>query len=151
MGDEYRDNYARILEEHAVGLCVECGKCVTVCPMAEMYPDFGWGISPRGMVQQALRGSALLSGQGIWRCTQCEACSKTCPAGVDCCGLVAALRPLARDEEGATPSGLCSECGAELPPAPVLEYLRKALPQAPLEYLSLCPACRRQRYVRNNS
>ena len=146
--------FVRILAARSAGLCVECGKCVTVCPMAEMYPDFGWETSPRGLVQLALRGRELLSGQGLWRCTQCEACTRTCPAGVDCCGLVADLRPLARAAAGGEPAGDaadCAMCGAPLPPAPVLAYLRRTLPQVPLEYLALCPACRRERYIRNNS
>jgi len=145
--------FSRIVTARAASLCVECGKCVTVCPMAEMYPDFGWETSPRGMVQLALAGRGLLSGQGLWRCTQCEACTRTCPAGVDCCGLVADLRPLAREAWGATylAGGACASCGAPLPPAPVLAYLRQVLPQDPLDYLDLCPACRRERYIRNNS
>lgn len=147
--------FGPILAARSAWLCVECGKCVTVCPMAEMYPDFGWETSPRGLVQLALRGRELLAGQGVWRCTQCEACTRTCPAGVDCCGLVADLRPLARAELGGEPAAgaeaVCAMCGAPLPPAPVLAYLRQALPQVPLEYLDLCPACRRERYIRNNS
>ena len=147
--------FARILAARSATRCVECGKCVAVCPMAEMYPDFDWDISPRGMVQLALRGAALLSGPALWRCTLCEACTRTCPAGVDCCGLVADLRPLARAAGGAEPAGAepaaCACCGADLPPGPVLAYLSQALPRVPLDYLDLCPACRRERYVRNNS
>jgi len=146
------NEYAQIVAEHRAGLCVECGKCVAVCPMAEMYADFDRSMSPRGMAQQALLGVGALSGLGIWRCAQCESCTKTCPAGVDCCGLVAALRPLARAALGqAAPAAVtCAGCGAELPPAPVLEYLRSTLPEAELAYLGLCVACRRRRYVCHN-
>ncbi len=150
--------FSRLVWNRAAWMCVECGKCVAVCPMAEMYPDFGWDISPRGMVQQALRGQGLLAGQGLWRCTQCEACTRTCPAGVDCCGLVRDLRPLARAAAGEAPGtaadsgeARCQNCGAELPPGPVLAYLRQALPQVPLDFLDLCPACRRLAYARLNS
>mgnify|MGYP001474528224 CR=1 FL=1 len=80
--------FTGIVAAHAAALCVECGKCVTVCPMAEMYADFGWETSPRGLVQLALAGPELLTGQGLWRCTQCEACTRTCPCGawpMTCC------------------------------------------------------------------
>ncbi|MCE5335675.1 MAG: 4Fe-4S dicluster domain-containing protein [Desulfobacteraceae bacterium] len=148
-----QDEFERALSDAAARFCVECGKCTAACPMAEMYSDFSWDLSPRGIVQQALRGRDILTGKAVWCCTQCEACTRTCPAGVDCCGLVAGLRPLARTAQGAEApvSGACADCGAPLPPKPVLDYLRSALHGAELRYLSLCPACRRQAYIRNNS
>lgn len=91
-----RDEFERALSEAAAPFCVECGKCTAACPMAEMYPAFSWNLSPRGIVQQSLRGRELLNDQAVWCCTQCQACTRTCPAGVDCCGLVARLRPLAK-------------------------------------------------------
>ncbi|MHC1725413.1 MAG: 4Fe-4S dicluster domain-containing protein [Syntrophobacteraceae bacterium] len=144
--------FERALSEASARFCVECGKCTAACPMAEMYPGFSWDLSPRGIVQQALRGQEILNGQAVWCCTQCRACTRTCPAGVDCCGLVEHLRPLARGTAGISDTGICAECGAELPPRPVLEYLRSVLPGgADLCYLSLCPSCRRQAYAKNNS
>jgi heterodisulfide reductase subunit C len=146
-----QDEFKRALSEVSALFCVECGKCTAACPMAEMYPNFSWDLSPRGIVQQALGGSDLLNGQALWCCTQCHACTRTCPAGVDCCGLVARLRPLARLAKDASEVGVCADCGGELPPGPVLDYLRSVLPEVELRYLRLCPTCRRQAYVRNNS
>jgi heterodisulfide reductase subunit C len=146
-----QNEFKLVLSEVAALFCVECGKCTAVCPMAEMYPDFSWDLSPRGIVQQALDSSDILSGQALWCCTQCHACTRTCPAGVDCCGLVARLRPIAKLATGASKMGTCADCGGELPPKPVLDYLRSVLPKADLRYLRLCPTCRRQAYVLNNS
>lgn len=144
--------FDRALSESSARFCVECGKCTAACPMAEMYPGFSWDLSPRGIIQQALRGKEILDAQALWCCTQCKACTRTCPAGVDCCGLVENLRPLARSESGMSDSGKCAECGGQLPPKPVLDYLRSVLPDgAELCYLRLCPTCRRQAYARNNS
>lgn len=145
------DDFQQALSDGAALFCVECGKCTAACPMAEMYPNFSWDLSPRGIVQQALRGRDLLSSQALWCCTQCHACTRTCPAGVDCCGLVARLRPLARLATGIPQGGVCAGCSGELPPQPVLDYLRSVLPEAELRYLKLCPTCRRQAYARNNS
>jgi L-lactate utilization protein LutB len=136
------------------GQCVDCGKCVAVCPMAEMYPDFGYAISPRGMVQKALRGLELAGDPGPWRCTLCGACTAACPAGVDCRTLVEELRRIAGADPGAsgrTCAQTCATCGEALPSAAVQEYLRGVLPEAAWEFLGLCPACRRLAYARNNS
>lgn len=146
-----QDEFDRALSEAAVLFCVECGKCTASCPMAEMYPDFSWEHSPRGIVQQALRDKAILTGQALWRCTQCGACTRTCPEGVDCCALVVGLRAIARKQAGMSEVDACAECGADLPPRRVLDYLRSVLPEAELRFLQLCPACRRQVYARNNS
>jgi heterodisulfide reductase subunit C len=146
-----QDEFERALSDSAAPLCVECGKCTAACPMAEMYPDFSWDLSPRGIVQQALRGREVLTGRSVWCCTQCSACTRVCPAGVDCCGLVAHLRPLSRVAAGNPGAGVCTECGADLLPRPVLDYLKSVLPVGELSYLELCPACRRLAYVRNNS
>lgn len=145
------DEFKQALSEAAAPFCVECGKCTAACPMAEMYPNFSWDLSPRGIVQQALRDRDLLRGQALWCCTQCHACTRTCPAGVDCCLLVARLRPLAKLVVGTSQLETCAECGGELPPPPVLDYLRSVLPEMEPRYLKLCPTCRRQAYVRNNS
>ena len=45
----------------------------------------------------------------------------------------------------------CADCGGNLPPRPVLAYLRTVLPEEGVSYLNLCPACRRRAYARNNS
>jgi ferredoxin len=147
------DEFERVLAASSSGLCVDCGKCAAVCPMAEMYPGAGWDLSPRGIVQQALRGRELLESRAVWCCTLCRECARACPAGVDCAALVEGLRPLARAAAGpaADPAGACAGCGGALPPEPVLKYLRDTLPRTGLHYLALCPACRRQAYIRNNS
>lgn len=146
-----RPDFESVLHAAGAALCVECGKCVSVCPMAEMYPGFGYDLSPRGMVQKALKGRELLAEQGLWCCTLCGSCAMTCPAGVDCRGMVEGLRPLAGIEGAQEAGGSCADCGAALPPAPVLAYLRRTLPEGELHYLDLCPACRRRAYIVNNT
>ena len=82
--------YLDILKAHQAFQCVECGKCVALCPMAETSPGFSRMKSPRGVVQQALRGMEEMP--GVDSCLQCRSCSQTCPAGVDVAGLIADLR-----------------------------------------------------------
>ena len=112
--------YLDILKARGAFQCVECGKCVAMCPMAETSPGFSRVKSPRGVVQQALRGMDDMP--GVDSCLQCRSCSQTCPAG---------LLPAdaGRYLEGAVNAGFEGE----------------------IVYASLCPACRRRAYIRNNS
>ncbi len=145
-----QDEFDVALIETGALFCVECGKCTAACPMSEMYPGFSRDLSPRGIVQQALQGRELLKADALWCCTQCRACSRVCPAGVDCCGIVERLRPLAKVLHDGPGVGKCAGCGGDLPPKPVLDFLRSVLPGSDLIYLRLCPACRRRSYARNN-
>lgn len=127
--------------------CVECGKCVAVCPMAEMYPDFGWGMSPRGIVQQVLRGQSAETIPGVSGCVQCRSCASVCPAGVDAAGLV-----LLKRAELPAPA-VCPCCGGPLLPEEARAYVRSATARTPGKddgYMDLCPECRRHAYARNN-
>ncbi len=146
-----QDDFDLAIIEAGAPFCVECGKCTAACPMAEMYPGYSWNLSPRGIVQQVLRGRDFLNDEALWCCTQCRSCSRVCPAGVDCCGLVERLRAFSRRGPGRTKVSGCAECGGDLPPFPVLDYLRSVLPREDLVFLRLCAQCRRRAYARNNS
>ena len=140
--------YLDILKARGAFQCVECGKCVAMCPMAETSPGFSRVKSPRGVVQQALRGMDDMP--GVDSCLQCRSCSQTCPAGVDVAGLIADLRRL----QARAQLSLCSSCGAPLLPADAGRYLEGAVNagfEGEIVYASLCPACRRRaRYDDNN-
>ena len=140
--------YLDILKARGAFQCVECGKCVALCPMAETSPGFSRVKSPRGVVQQALRGMDDMP--GVDSCLQCRSCSQTCPAGVDVAGLIADLRRL----QARAKLSLCSCCGAPLLPADAGRYVEGAVNagfEGEIGYASLCPACRRRAYIRNNS
>ena len=130
-------------------LCVECGKCVALCPMAETSPGFSRSMSPRGIVQQVLRGLPISDMPGVAACLQCGSCSASCPAGVDVTGLIAGLRALLP-----APAQHCAGCGVPLLPGDAESYLKKTVNQGfetVLDYADLCPRCRRRAYIRNNS
>ncbi|MBO4334555.1 MAG: (Fe-S)-binding protein [Desulfovibrio sp.] len=129
--------------------CVECGKCVALCPMAETARPFSRDKSPRGLVQQVLDAVALDEMPALRDCLQCRSCSQTCPASVDVAGLISALRT-----QAGYAAATCMVCGRPLMPAPALSYLHRAVGEAyeqKLVYPSLCPDCKRRAYVRNNS
>lgn len=131
-----------MVEESALSLCVECGKCVAVCPMAEIFEDFSYQVSPRGIVEKVLLDLEVLEEAGIWFCLTCDVCTQICPAGVRYREFVERARLLAI-ERGVTEHGLfCQTCGHYFLPLHTLEHLREKLGGRANGYLTLCPKCR---------
>lgn len=144
-----RTEYAEILEMRGAFLCVECGKCAALCPMAETAASFDGRKSPRGAVRQALAQSDPAAMPSLASCLQCRACTAACPAGVDPAGIIADLRRAS----GTGPGPACAECGSPLLPADAAAYLDRAVSggfEGEVSYHRLCPACRRRAYARNN-
>jgi succinate dehydrogenase / fumarate reductase iron-sulfur subunit len=72
--------------------CIECGLCVSACPIAGSDPLYlgpaalaaagRLATEPRGREMSAL--TDLVEGEhGIWRCHAAFECTEVCPAGVD--------------------------------------------------------------------
>jgi ferredoxin len=136
------DIVARLVDQFRLSLCVECGKCVAVCPMGEIFDDFSYEVSPRGVIERALLDLDVLDHVGIWFCLTCDMCTNLCPAGVQFRDFIEAVRQLAIDT-GVTEHGyFCRGCGAYLWPQHTLEYLKEMLGEAAEELLTLCPRCR---------
>ena len=146
-----KEDVSWIIANSGAKRCVECGKCVAVCPMFAMYPNFSYDISPRGMIKKAMMDADLLHDKAIWFCTECNACTDTCPEGVSCRNLLAGFR------EQAVRAGLvehgffCSQCGRLFLPSYVMEYLKEILRDSSGEFLTICPSCRRLEYGRRNA
>ena len=133
-----------LMKETRVFLCVECGKCASACPMTEIFEDFSYEVSPRGIVEKALFGFDILTDVGVWFCLTCDVCTQLCPAGVRFRDFVQGVRALAV-EEGVTEHGLfCERCGQYVLPTHTVQYIQEKLDgkELPDEYLSLCPRCR---------
>jgi len=136
------DIVERLAGEYGLLLCVECGKCVAICPMGEVFDDFSYEVSPRGVVERALLGLEMLEHVGVWFCLTCDLCTDLCPAGVRFRDFVEAVRWLTI-EAGSTEHGsFCRQCGAYLCPQHTMEYLKHRLGEAAGELLTLCPRCR---------
>jgi len=138
------NSMSRLMKEPGALLCVECGKCASACPMTEIFEDFSYEVSPRGIVEKALVGFDLLTDVAIWFCLTCDVCTELCPAGVRFRDFVEGVRSLAV-EAGVTEHGLfCERCGRFIVPTHTIDYIRGKLDggEVPDEYLSLCPRCR---------
>jgi len=77
--------------QEAVRLCLQCGKCVALCPAAREYPSF----NPRAILLDYLAGATdayTAVDSPIWACCACLACDHYCPQGAKPHQVVAALR-----------------------------------------------------------
>jgi Fe-S oxidoreductase len=136
---------ARLIDEKKLTLCVECGKCVASCPMAEFYDRFSFLFSARGIIKKALLGLDLLKDSNIWFCLECDTCAKLCPAGVKYAEFVEDIRQLAVKKGITKNAVVCPRCGRYYLPLPTVERLKETLAGKGLdgEFTELCPQCRR--------
>jgi Fe-S oxidoreductase len=140
-----KDLLAKLIDEKKLALCVECGKCVASCPMAEFYDRFSFLFSARGIIKKALLGLDILKDSNIWFCLECDTCAKLCPAGVKYAEFVEAIRQLAIRKGITENSVVCPRCGRYYLPLPTVERLKEVLAGKGLagEFTELCPQCRR--------
>ena len=148
------DKFARAKKSSGAYGCVECGKCVAVCPMAEMYANFSIEMSPRGIIKKTLTGNDIILDKNIWYCTECNAGTDVCPQGVSCRDLIRELRKIAIEENAVEDIKYCNRCGKQFLPIPVKEFVFDRLKEEPpnvLNILELCPSCRRELYMLRNA
>lgn len=70
-------------------LCLDCGKCTAVCPVARANGSF----SPRKIVANAVAGDEnAMKDETIWHCLTCKLCSERCPSDVDYVDLTKVVR-----------------------------------------------------------
>lgn len=140
------DTVERLANEYGLPFCVECGKCVAVCPMADIFNDFSYRVSPRGVVEATLLGLEITEDDRLWFCLTCDQCTDKCPQGVRFRDFVEAMREWAV-ETGHTEYGFfCEGCGRYVRSLHTVEYLKQKLGEGNEDYLSLCPVCRQRRF-----
>ena len=81
---------AQIRRSTGAALCLECGKCSTLCPLAEVGDFSAARVLSMQDPEAELQGHA----DAIQRCLTCAACEERCPQGVRYTDFVRALRPL---------------------------------------------------------
>ena len=99
------DNDKGIIES-GIRLCLDCGKCTVVCPVAQNDPEF----NPRLIAQRWLtRDSSADRDESVWSCLSCYMCVERCNYRVRFPEFIHHLRAEAL-EDGAIPK--CSHGGA---------------------------------------
>ncbi|MBW2557873.1 MAG: 4Fe-4S dicluster domain-containing protein [Deltaproteobacteria bacterium] len=149
-----KDMIAEAKRSSGAHSCVECGRCVAVCPMAEMYSNFSIEMSPRGVIKKALTGNDIITDENIWYCTECNAGTDVCPQGVSCRDLIRGLREIAIEENIVEDLKHCTRCGRQFVSIPVENFVFERLREEPpnvLDVLELCPSCKREVYMLRNT
>ncbi|MFC1919392.1 (Fe-S)-binding protein [Chloroflexota bacterium] len=78
-----------IINGSKVRLCLDCGKCTVVCPVARYDTEF----NPRLIVQDALkRNCGTPINEKVWSCIGCNMCVERCNYNVDFTDFIRFLR-----------------------------------------------------------
>ena len=84
-----------VISDTKVRLCLDCGKCTVVCPVARYDPEF----NPRRIVQEALKQNGRSPvGRTIWSCISCNMCMERCNYNVKFTEFIRSLRYKALEE-----------------------------------------------------
>lgn len=133
----------QLADQYGLTLCVECGKCVAICPIGEVFTDYSYEVSPRGVIERILIDPEVPQDDSMWFCLTCDLCTDLCPAGVRFRDFVEVARQWVI-KTGITQHGsFCESCGVYLHPQYILEYVKQTLGDNTEEILKLCPRCRR--------
>jgi len=87
-----------IIQSNRVWLCLDCGKCSSVCPITrhiiEPYT------SPRLFVEMAINlgEDAILNDPLLWSCLTCNYCTEICPSQVSFSDFIQNIREEARNQ-----------------------------------------------------
>ncbi len=137
-----------IIKQKKVFSCIDCGKCISSCPLAKA----GLAFSPKVIIQKALLGFSFLEDRELWLCFTCDSCTERCPSNVRFAEFVEAVR-LVAIEKGITKYGLyCKRCGEYFMTTPILEHHKKFIEEMKLskEFLMLCHRCKRYDVARKS-
>jgi hypothetical protein len=110
--------------------------------MGEIFDDFSYEVSPRGIIERALLNLDIMEDDWLWFCLTCDLCADLCPAGVRFRDFVEATRRMAIESGEMEHSLFCRNCGAYLWPRHTVKYLKQTLGETAEEFLTLCPKCR---------
>jgi heterodisulfide reductase subunit C len=136
-----------IFKRHNLCCCIECGKCVSVCPMQDIFRGFDFEISPRGVIKKAALGLDILKDDTIWFCLECNACTDACPAGVEYRDFIIAARNylVAHGNEENTHN--CERCGRYFSTRHISNHIKNRLKGGDSDYINVCPDCRETIYL----
>jgi Fe-S oxidoreductase len=116
----------QVVSRHAVGVCLECGKCSAVCPVTRW--ETRRHASPRQLAEKAVAGNIeqIVEDPLLWSCLACQRCSQLCPAGIDFAAFLREVRAIARQSgrQGACTHGQLIQTWGQIMAAPHLRQDR---------------------------
>ncbi len=82
-------DYQSVIDNTKIRLCLDCGKCTVVCPVARYDDEF----NPRLIVQGSLSQNGLGPvDQSVWSCIACNMCMERCNYNVKFTDFIRYLR-----------------------------------------------------------
>ena len=102
------NSFKEIIQTNRAWLCLDCGKCSSVCPITIHLVD-GY-TSPRLLVETAVSSGedSVLDDPLLWSCLTCQRCSEICPSLVDFSSFIQDARQIAQNKNL---SGDCTHSG----------------------------------------
>jgi len=96
--------FADIIQSNRAWLCLDCGKCSSVCPVTIHLVD-GY-TSPRLLIENAIATDqdTILDDPLLWSCLTCNRCTEICPSIVEFSNFIQNARQIAREK------GLSGDC-----------------------------------------
>ncbi len=133
-----------LADENELKLCLQCGLCSGVCPMARIFAGYESPAYPRRILTLAQEGGLDPGDLNLWFCLTCDTCSRRCPAGVNFRDFMEGLRELL--VAGGDPAGAhsCPTCGTPFDGTPRLDHVQRRLEASERAGLELCPRCRKR-------
>ena len=134
--------------ENNLNLCIECGKCSSICPLKDIFPEYSYENSPRGIINKFLfdffimNEKEILEDSTLWYCMTCTVCKNNCPAGVNFPGFISSLREVLLSNNFEKYACKCKRCENYFIPLVHLLYLKKKVSEEPV--LDYCPKCRKR-------
>ena len=88
----------KIIREHSLYQCLECGKCSASCPRQLAGKEY----SPRLLAHKLIaeREDEAFIETSVWECLTCGLCEERCPSGVDISHLILEMRTLLAGTKG---------------------------------------------------
>ena len=77
------------INDSKIRLCLDCGKCTVVCPVARYDPEFNPRLIVQGVLRQNGRGPV---DEKIWSCISCRMCMERCNYNVKFTDFITSLR-----------------------------------------------------------
>ena len=143
-GDELKEAIEALADATELRLCLQCGLCSGVCPMARIFTAYESPVYPRNILTLAQAGDLDPADLSLWFCLTCETCSRRCPAGVNFRDFMEGLRELLVANGDWAGAHNCPTCGMPFDGEPRLEYLQGRLEPGERVGLELCPRCRKR-------
>ena len=100
--------FTDIIKSNRAWLCLDCGKCSSVCPVTIHLVD-GY-TSPRLLIENAIASDqdTILDDPLLWSCLTCNRCTEICPSIVEFSNFIQDARQIAREKNL---SGDCTHSG----------------------------------------